>query len=92
MKAKMKAQPDPASVVAAVAKGEAELGVFLVNVLTAPGLDVVGPFPAEVQENLVYTAAVASETKEAAAARILVEYLKSPAAVKVIQSKGMSPS
>ena len=92
MKAKMKAQPDPASVVAAVTKGEAELGVFLVNVLTAPGLDVVGPFPAEVQENLVYTAAVASEAREAAAARILVEYLKSPAAVKVIQSKGMSPS
>jgi molybdate transport system substrate-binding protein len=92
MKAKMKAQPDPASVVAAVTKGEAELGVFLINVLTAPGLDVVGPFPAGVQENLVYTAALASETKEAAAARILVEYLKSPAAVKVIQSKGMSPS
>jgi molybdate transport system substrate-binding protein len=91
MKAKMKAQPDPASVVAAVAKGEAELGVFLVNVLTAPGLDVAGPFPAEVQENLTYTAAAASETKEAAAARLLVEYLKGPAALKIIQSKGMTP-
>lgn len=91
MKAKMKAQPDPASVVAAVKRGDAELGVFLVNVLTAPGLDVVGPFPAGVQENLVYTAAVASETKQAAAATMLIEYLKSPAAVKIIQSKGISP-
>ena len=47
MKAKMRAQPNPAQVVAVVAKGEVELGIFLINVLTAPGLEVVGPFPAD---------------------------------------------
>ena len=92
MQAKMQAQPSPAQVVAVVAKGEVELGIFLINVLTAPGLDVVGPFPEELQENVVFTAAVASGSKEAAAARALIEYLKSPAAVTVIKSNGMIPS
>src|SRR6476619_2364139 len=92
MKAKMKAQPNPAQVVAVVAKGEVELGIFLINVLTAPGLDVVGPFPEELQENVVFTAAVASGSKEAVAARALIEYLKGPEAVAIIKSKGMNPS
>ena len=92
MKAKMRAQPNPAQVIAVVAKGEVELGIFLINVLSAPGLDVVGPFPAEVQQNVVFTAAVGSETKETTAANSLIEYLKGPAAVAIIKSKGMNPS
>ena len=72
-------------------KGEVELGIFLINVLTAPGLEVVGPFPAELQQNVVFTAAVGSEAKETAAAKTLIEYLKSPAAVAIIKSKGMDP-
>jgi molybdate transport system substrate-binding protein len=91
MKAKMRAQPDTAQVVAVVAKGEVELGLFVINVLTAPGLDVVGPFPAELQQNVVFTAAVGSETRETTAAKALIEYLKGPAAVAIIKSKGMDP-
>jgi molybdate transport system substrate-binding protein len=91
MKAKMRAQPNPAQVVAVVAKGEVELGIFLINVLTAPGLEVVGPFPPELQQNVVFTAAIGSETKETTAAKALIEYLKGPAAVAIIKSKGMNP-
>ena len=91
MKAKMRAQPNPAQVVAVVAKGEVELGIFLINVLTAPGLEVVGPFPAEVQQDVVFTAAPASETKEGDAAKALIAYLKSPDVIAIIKAKGMTP-
>jgi len=90
MKAKMKAQPNPAQVVAVVAKGEAELGVFLINVLTTPGLDVVGPFPAELQQDVVFTAALSADTKEAAGATALITYLKTREAAAIIRAKGMA--
>jgi molybdate transport system substrate-binding protein len=91
MKAKTRVQTATTQIPQAVANGEAELGVFLVNVLMAPGVELAGSFPAELQQELVFTAAVAADTKQADAAKAFIDFLKTPAATAVIKAKGMTP-
>jgi len=91
MKAKLKAVAGPGDIPKAVASGEAELGVFLTNVLAAPGVELAGPFPAELQNELVFVGAVAAETKNAEAAQAFVDFLKTPEAAAVLKAKGLTP-
>jgi molybdate transport system substrate-binding protein len=91
MKAKTRPQTATTQIAPAVAKGEAELGVFLVNVLIAPGVELAGSFPAELQQELVFTAAVAADSKDADAAKAFINFLTTPAAAAVIKARGMSP-
>ena len=65
--------------------------MFLSNVLIAPGVELVGPFPGDLQQELVFTSTVAADTREADAAKALIDYLRSPAATTVIKAAGMTP-
>jgi len=91
MKAKTKAQKIPGDIPKAVASGDAELGVFLTNVLIAPGVELAGLFPGDLQNDLVFTGAVATDSKGTAAAKAFLDFLKTPEAVAVIKAKGMQP-
>jgi molybdate transport system substrate-binding protein len=91
LKAKTKVQTTTTQIPQAVANGDADLGVFLINVLIAPGVELAGPFPAELQQELVFTAAVAADSQQAEAAKAFIDYLTTPAASAVIKAAGMTP-
>jgi molybdate transport system substrate-binding protein len=73
----------------AVVKGEADIAVQQVpELLAVPGVEVVGPLPGDLQKTTVYSAAVLATSKEPAAARALVEFLRSPETAAVLRGKG----
>jgi molybdate transport system substrate-binding protein len=75
---------------ALVARGEAELGFQQVcELLPVPGIDLVGPLPADVQEITIFSAGVHSRAKAPQAAQALVDFFKAPTAAPVIKAKGM---
>jgi molybdate transport system substrate-binding protein len=92
LKPKIKVQATPAQIPQAVAKGDAELAVFLTNVLIAPGVEPAIPFPAELQQELLFSAAVATQTKDPGAAKDFINYLRTPWSEATIKAKGMNPA
>jgi molybdate transport system substrate-binding protein len=91
MKARIKALRMPPDIPEAVANGEAELAVFILNILTDPRLDVVGPLPDELKLEIVYTAGVAANAREPEAAKAFIAYVMSPAGAAAIKTIGMTP-
>ncbi|MBM3356786.1 MAG: molybdate ABC transporter substrate-binding protein [Betaproteobacteria bacterium] len=93
MKAKTKPQKNIEHVPQAVAAGEAELGFAPSTVLvSAGGVELVGPFPPELQTYIVFTMGVGSAARQPDAAKALINYLTTPDAVAVIRAKGFEPA
>jgi molybdate transport system substrate-binding protein len=85
-------KPETESVSEAVAAGAVELGIIVIpNILSVPGAQLVGPIPEDIQSYIVFTAAVAATSPNQQAARDLISFLRSPAAISAIKAKGMSP-
>jgi molybdate transport system substrate-binding protein len=73
-----------------VSSGEAEIGIHQISeILPAPGVMLVGPLPAEIQNYTVYAAGVGTGAKDAAAASALIAWLAGPQTAPVLQTKGM---
>jgi molybdate transport system substrate-binding protein len=88
---KDKARKIPAEPVAkVVARGEAEIGFQPVSELRPfPGIEIVGPIPAEIQVVNVFAGGVAAGAKQPKAAKALLAYLISADARPVILKSGM---
>lgn len=75
---------------AAIARGDAELGLLpLSELITAAGVDVVGPFPADIQGYAVMVGAIATRATQAAAAKRLLEYIAAAEATPTVVKHGM---
>ncbi len=84
--------PDTDVVSELVAKGELELGVVVIaQILTTPGVDLVGPLPSDIQFYTSFEGAVSSQSRAPDSARALIRFLTGPVAIPVIKAQGMEP-
>jgi molybdate transport system substrate-binding protein len=90
---KDKAKKIPATPVAEiVARGEAEIGFQQISELKpVAGIDIVGPLPDALQKVTVFSAGIASVSKEPEAGKALINFLTSPAARDTIIKSGLEP-
>jgi molybdate transport system substrate-binding protein len=92
IKSKLKQTPTGVFVGNIVADGTAEIGFQQVSELAHfPGVDFVGPLPAEIQEITVFSAGVQVGAKQVDAAKDWVKFLTAPAAASAFKSKGLEP-
>jgi molybdate transport system substrate-binding protein len=91
VRAKAKTQPG-GTVGELVARGEAELAVQQISeLLPVEGIELVGPFPPELQLITLFSAGMSPHAKNPDAARALLRFFAEPAALAVIKAKGMNP-
>ena len=83
-------RPDKDVVSEMVASGEVELGmVVITQILTTPGVELVGPIPQEIQSYITFTAGISTQARSPEAANQLLEFLKGPVALPIIREQGM---
>ena len=78
---------------AVVARGEAEIGFQQVSeLLPVPGIDFLGPLPAEIQQITIFAAGVQASAPQPDAARALIRFIISHAAAPALKKAGMDPA
>jgi molybdate transport system substrate-binding protein len=92
VKDKLKQTPTGVFVGTIIANREVEIGFQQVSeVGNFPGVDYIGPLPAEVQQTTVFSSGIVADAKEAEAAKALVKFLTTPEAGAAFRKRGMEP-
>jgi molybdate transport system substrate-binding protein len=92
VKDKLKQTPTGVFVGTIIASREVEIGFQQVSELSNfPGVDYVGPLPADVQHTTVFSSGMIRDAKEVEAAKALVKFLTSPEAGSAFKKRGMEP-
>ena len=88
--AKRKMTRGGAETMAALAHDDVDVALtFISEIVTEPGVEVVGPAPAAISEPTRFVAFVSAQSKEPEAAKALLAYLSSPEAAAVYKARGM---
>jgi molybdate transport system substrate-binding protein len=75
-----------------ISTGEAEIGLQQVSELMSnPGIEVIGMLPAELQQITIYSAGVTTSAREAEAAKALINALTAPSTAPIYKIKGLDP-
>ncbi len=78
---------------AVVARGDADIGVQqLSELLPVPGIEILGPLPAELQQTITYGATAFPQSTQREAAQAFVNFLRSEAVHAVLRRKGLDPA
>jgi molybdate transport system substrate-binding protein len=90
---KLKQVPAGGFVGTLVANGDTEIGVQQVSELvTFPGVDYLGPLPADFQMTTTFAGGVSSAAKQPAAAAALARFLAAPEAASAFVKFGLEPA
>jgi molybdate transport system substrate-binding protein len=93
IKARLVQAPAGVPVGALVAQGKVELGFQqLSELMSLPGIDVIGPLPPAIQIVTVFSAGIAASSTQPAAVRTLLEFMASPASAQTKRANGMEPA
>ena len=93
LRPKLKQVPTTMLVASFIASGGAEIGFQQTNELSHfPGVDYLGPLPPELQETTWRSGGIMTGSREAQAAKTLLEFLSGPEAAPVIRKHGLDPS
>jgi molybdate transport system substrate-binding protein len=76
-----------------VANGRADLALHqLQELMAVPGIEIIGPFPGELQGEFMFSVALTTGTRQEEPGSKLIEFLRTPEAMAVIRAKGMEPA